>query len=209
MAPIVIWGASGHGRVVADAARRAGFAVRFFIDDAPARAGSTVDGCPVVGAEPGLARALAEGCALGLGIGDNRARGRLHARAAAVGLACPPLVHPAAVIAGSAGIGDATVVAAGAILNPDARVAEGAIVNTGAIVEHDCQVGAFAHVSPGAVLTGGVEVGPFAWVGAGAVVLVGRRIGEGALVGAGAVVTHDVPAGAVVMGVPARMREAE
>jgi UDP-2-acetamido-3-amino-2,3-dideoxy-glucuronate N-acetyltransferase len=41
-------------------------------------------------------------------------------------------------------------------------------------------------------------------IGSGATVLCGLTIGEGAMVGAGAVVTHDVPAHAVVAGVPAR-----
>jgi acetyltransferase-like isoleucine patch superfamily enzyme len=42
-------------------------------------------------------------------------------------------------------------------------------------------------------------------IGSGAVILCGVTIGEGALIGAGAVVTHDVPAKALVMGVPARL----
>ena len=205
--PLVIWGASGHGRVVADVGRRAGYTPVFFVDDAPARAGTRVADLPVLDAEAGLARALAEGCAMAFGVGDNRIRARLHARSVEAGLPCPALVHPSAVVAGSATIEDAAVVAAAAVVNPDARVERGAIVNSGAVIEHDCVVGAFAHVSPGAVLTGGVIVGAAAHIGAGAVVLVGRRVGPDAQVGAGAVVTRDVDAGAIVMGVPARPKE--
>ncbi len=192
---------------MADVGRRAGYTPVFFVDDAPARAGTRVADLPVLDAEAGLARARDEGCAMAFGVGDNRVRERLHARSVAAGLACPALVHPCAVVAASATIEDAAVIAAGAVVNPDARVERGAIVNTGAVVEHDCVVGAFAHVSPGAVLTGGVTIGAAAHVGAGAVVLVGRRVGTEAQIGAGAVVTRDVDAGAIVMGVPARPKE--
>jgi acetyltransferase-like isoleucine patch superfamily enzyme len=44
------------------------------------------------------------------------------------------------------------------------------------------------------------------WIGANATILPGVRMGEGSVAGAGAVVTRDVPPGAVVLGVPARVK---
>ena len=208
---ILVWGAGGHGRVVADVVRAAGGTVAGFVDRDAARVGRpTAPGAPLVLlSEAELLRVLADGHpdgrgwdALALGIGDNRAR--LRAFAAAAGAPWPVLAHPSAVLSPSARLEAGTVVMPLAVLNADARVGRAAIVNTGAVVEHDCVVGDGAHLSPRCVLAGGARVGEGAWVGAGATVLPGVSVGPWAVVGAGAVVVRDVPGGTVVAGVPAR-----
>jgi sugar O-acyltransferase (sialic acid O-acetyltransferase NeuD family) len=203
--PIVVWGASGHGKVIADLARRAGYEVVGFLDDDPRKAARDFFGAPVLGARDMLA-SLDEGLAVALGIGDNAHRAAALRAARAGGRTLPTLIHPGAVVSETASLGEGTVVCAGAVINADARIGEGCIVNTAAVIEHDCRLAAFVHVSPGAVLAGAVTIGDAAHVGAGAVVLPGLTVGAGAIVGGGAVVTRDVPAAATVMGVPARVR---
>jgi len=198
---LLILGAGGHGRAVAELARLAGHAVAGFLDARPP--GGLVDGLPVW-PEADVADSVLPGggTALALGIGENAAR-----QAAAVrhrGIPQPVLIHPRAIVSPSAVLGAGTVVFPGAIIHTAARIGAAAVINSGAIVEHDCLLGDGVHVAPGAVLCGAVEVGREALVGAGAVVIPGRRVGTRAVVGAGAVVVEDVPEAAVVVGVPAR-----
>jgi UDP-N-acetylbacillosamine N-acetyltransferase len=207
MREVLVWGAGGHGRVVAELARSRGHSVIGYADRNRELLHSPVDalGSRVVKSEEEIDDWLDhdQSRILVLGIGDNAVRlagsrrypdGRL-----------PPIVHPASVVAGSVIIGPGSTVMAGAILNANVRVGRGAIINTGAILEHDVHVSDGAHVSPGAVLAGASSVGEAGWVGANATVLPSIRVGAGAIVGAGAVVLRDVPDGATVVGNPARI----
>jgi len=209
---VLIWGAGGHGKVVADLVRAAGQAVAGYADSDQSKWGAVVEpgGATVVISEADLVQLLDQGgslpcraTAIALALGDNDTRLRSAKRAAPALM--PALVHPAATVSESAQLGSGTVVFAGAVVNAAATVGLAAIVNSAAVVEHDCTVGDGAHIAPGAVLTGGVNVGQSTLVGARAVVLPGVTIEADALIGAGSVVVGDVKAGMVVAGVPARV----
>jgi sugar O-acyltransferase (sialic acid O-acetyltransferase NeuD family) len=116
-------------------------------------------------------------------------------------------VHPAAVPASSVILGSGVQVEPLAVLAPHAELGDFVTVNRQASVGHHTHIGAFSTLNPGVNVAGHCTLGEAVTVGMGANVVDGVRIGDGAVVAAGALVTRDVPPRALVMGVPARIRE--
>lgn len=206
MIPILVYGASGHGKVVADTARRAGHRVVGFCDDDAGKRGLVLgaDRVVAVGVDEAAAVCAAQGVAVALGIGDNRARQRLVAQLDARSIEVTTIHHPAAVVAESVTVGRGSVIFAGVVINPDSTLGIGVIANTSCSIDHDNAIGDFAHISPGAHLGGTVRVGEGTHVGLGASVRNNVEIGSWTVVGAGAAVVSSISDGVVAVGVPAR-----
>jgi UDP-perosamine 4-acetyltransferase len=204
---VLVVGAGGHALVGVEVLRSAGYTVgRSVAREAATPAALARLSVEVIGRDDQVPTYVASGMStVFVAIGDNRARHQVTRQILQSGGSLVTAVSPAAHVSPTARIGSGALVMPGAVVNALAEVGEGAIVNTGAVVEHECVVGDFAHVAPGSVLAGNVRIGEGALVGAGATVTPGRSVGAWAVVGAGAVVTTDVPDGATVVGVPARL----
>jgi len=201
---VLILGAGGHGKVVADILQCQGIRVRGFLDDDPALWGTRQSGLSVFGPIDTYTQHGPGDLIVGVGSIAvrqeivRRLGWRAHARWCNA-------IHPRAIIAASARLGPGTMVAAGAVVNSDVVLGEHVIVNTGATVDHDCVIGDFAHIAPGVHLAGGVRIGRETLIGIGVTVIPQRCVGDVTVVGAGSVVIEDIPDGVTAAGVPARI----
>ncbi len=194
---LIIIGASGHGKVVADIARLNGYEDIVFLDDNPEL--KECASFPIIGSNTMTPELDGE---IFIAIGDGSIRMKLMKQNE--GRIFPILIHPRAVIANDVLIGAGSVIMAGVVINPGVKVGKGCIVNTSSSIDHDCIVGDFVHVSVGAHLCGTVSVGETTWIGTGATVSNNINICSNICVGAGAVVINDINENGTYIGVPAK-----
>lgn len=199
MKQLLIIGASGHGKAVADIAKLNGYENILFFDD-----NDNIKECgkyPVIGKSSDVT--AYEGDVI-VAIGNADIREKLHKLYAERNK--PILIHPSAVVADTVSILEGTVVMAGAVINADAVIGKGCIVNTCSSVDHDCNIGDYVHVSVGAHIAGTVNIGDKTWVGIGASVSNNIDICGGCMIGAGAVVVKNIEVKGTYVGVPAKIR---
>jgi len=188
---IYIYGASGHGLVVADIARDNGYNDIIFIDDGD---NSYVS----------YTSYLDKDIPFIIAIGDNKIREILQTKVLNNGFKVVSLIHSSSIISSSVKVGLGVVIMPNVVVNAYSIIGNGIILNTSCVVEHECIIDDFAHISPNVALAGDVKVGKYTHIGIGANVIQGIDIGKNNIIGAGAVVIHNVENNKKLIGIPAR-----
>ena len=193
---MILYGASGHAKVIIDILKKKGVKVSAILDDDINV--SALNGYKVTHVSK-FSNTREDFI---ISIGDNKTRKYIVDKSS---IDFGQAIHPKTVIDNSANIDIGSVIMAGVVINADTKIGKHCIINTSATVDHDCVLEDFVHISPNATLCGGIKIGLGTQVGAGAVIIPNLKIGKWCSIGAGAVVISDVPDGATVVGNPARL----
>ena len=192
---IVIYGAGGHAKVIADILRLTEqYEIIGFLDDNnPQKYGNDFYGSYIIGGKEKLNLIKKNGTVnIIIGFGNNYIRLRLGGMLKKIGFNLVSAIHPTSILARDISIGPGTVVAAGVI------------INTNVTIDHECNIQDGVHISPGVIIAGNVNVGKGSWIGVGAIISDHIIIGSGSIIGAGAVVVNNIPNDVVAYGFPAK-----
>lgn len=199
---LLIIGANGHGKVIADIALKLNkYEEIVFLDD-----NESIKECmgkPVIGTTKDLEQYMDE-YDMFVAIGNATTRKRILEKLFEIKADVPILIHPNSVVGSDVEVGKGTVVMAGTVINPSVKIGIGCIVNTGATIDHDCVIGDYVHISVGSHLAGTVIVGDNTWVGIGAIVSNNISVGRDIMVGAGSVVVKSIQKPGTYFGVPVK-----
>lgn len=199
---LLIIGASGHGRVVADIALKMNRwqQIAFLDDDETIKSSMGIE----VIAKASDAFTYIKGYDIFVAIGNNEVREKIQKQLETSGASIPTLIHPNTIIGGNVMLRPGSVVMAGAVINCCTSIGKGCIVNTGATIDHDNTIEDYVHISPGVHTAGTVKVGKGTWLGIGSIVSNNVNIVSCCKIGAGAVVVKDITETGTYVGVPVR-----
>jgi sugar O-acyltransferase (sialic acid O-acetyltransferase NeuD family) len=202
MRKLLIIGAGGHGRVVAEVAELMQLWDEIaFIDDKLFN--SKINDIFVVGRLEDLSSLHQDYGEAIVAIGNNKVRLEFLDKLNKIGFKVPVLIHPSAIVSEKTLIDQGSVIMAGVIVNPNVKIGAGCIINTKVSIDHDCVLENGVHLSPGTQLGGTVFVQCQSWIGIGASIINNVVIGKDSIVAAGSAVINDVDANILVAGVPA------
>jgi len=193
---MILYGASGHCKVIIDCLKSRDERISAIIDDDKTKI--SFYGLNVLHDYNNIDKSEK----LIISIGNNVIRKDIAAKLSnEFGLA----IHKNSIISDSVKIGEGTVIIHNSVIQADTYLGKHVIVNTSSSIDHNCIIENFVHISPNAALCGGVSIGEGTHIGAGTIVIPGIKIGRWCTIGAGTIVIIDVPDFAVVVGNPGRI----
>lgn len=198
---IVIIGASGHGKVVADIAKLNGYKEIIFLDDDITKIKNGKYN--VVGTSIDIDKYI-EQYDYFIAIGNNKIRRQLTKKLEDKKIIQPTLIHPSAIIDKTSTILSGTVIMANAVINADTYIKKGCIINTSVSVDHDCVIENFVHLSPGVHVAGTVHIGSQTWIGIGSSIVNNLSICNDCIIGAGSTVITDIETKGIYVGCPVK-----
>ena len=199
---LIIIGASGHGKVIADIAFKIGkWNTVEFVDDNESI--NICMGLEVIGKISDIFKNFYDADFF-VAIGNNMIRKKIQEKLESKKFSVVTLIHPNAVIGTDVEIGNGTAIMAGVVINSSSKIGKGCIINTSSSIDHDNVIEDYVHISPGSKLAGNVRVGRESWIGIGSVISNNVSICSDCKVGAGAVVVKDIIEIGTYVGVPAR-----
>ena len=178
---IYIYGASGHGLVVADIAKSCGYENIVFLDDDTSKGFLKFEDIKEN-----------RDYHISFGIGNNQIREKLYKKVKENGFFTPILIHPSSIISSSAKIEEGTVIMPNVVVNAKAYIGKCVILNSSCVVEHESIIGDFVHISPKAAIAGDVKIGNFTHIGIGSSIIQCLEIGKNSIIGAGSVVLKNI-----------------
>ncbi|MCI8418112.1 MAG: acetyltransferase [Lachnospiraceae bacterium] len=196
----MIIGASGHGKVVADIAKRLGVysEISFLDDDLEKR----IPGYHLMGNLKEYEK-WKDTHEFIVAVGNCKIRSEIQ-KWIERNTKITVLVHPNAVLGENVVLGAGTVIMANAVINSASILGKGVIVNTGSTIDHDCRIGNYVHAAPGSHISGTVFIGDRVWVGVGSCIVNNVSICDECVIGAGATVIADIERKGTYVGVPAK-----
>ena len=149
---IVIIGAGGHGKVIADAIIKAGQYKLLGFVDAKLPIGTAIFGdYKIIETQDNIFSLLSDSTKFIIGIGNNEVRKNIQKQLES-SISWANVIHPSAVVASDVKVGEGSVVLANAVINASAQIGQFTIIDSGTIVDHECIIGDFSHLSIGTLV---------------------------------------------------------
>ena len=207
MRSVVLIGAGGHCRAVADIILRQNqLHIKGLLDTA-LEPGSQVDGMEVLGGDNKIAQLCEQGFAMLITVGQlntSPVRQKIANELESYKAIQPVVICNSAVIAISAKISPGTVVFPNAVVGANVRIGKNCILNSNCVTEHDSIIGNNTHISTSATVNGQCRIGSNCFVGSGSVIKQNVSLADECIVGACSFVNRDLQSGSKVLGIPTR-----